>query len=322
MKVLLTGGTGFVGQTVLAALHAEGHRLRRALRRAAAPAPGVEDIVVGPVSPDTDWTAALRGVDAVVHLAARAHVLRDTAADPEREFMQTNAEGSRRLAEAAAAAGVGHLLFVSSIGVHGIGSGEGVLDAASPLAPVTPYGRSKAAAETALRQRAQSQGLRVTVLRPPLVYGPGAPGNLERLMAALARGLPLPLAAVRNQRSLVGVANLASAIAAVLASGGAGYEAYPVADRERLSTPELLRLLASGLGRPARLWPVPPRLLALAGRLTGRSQQIEQLCGSLVVDGTAFASRFRWQQPQAQPAGLLAMARAFAQSVADREASR
>lgn len=312
MKVLITGASGFVGRQVVRDLAAAGHSLRRALRTPVTVdrSPVGEDYVVGEINADTDWREALRGVDAVVHLAARAHILREVAGDPEREFMNTNAEGTRRLAEAAAVAGVGHLIFISSIGVHGAG-GEQSLDAHSRLAPTTAYGRSKLAAESALRQIAMDKSLRVTALRPPLVYGPGAPGNLERLLRLLQRGLPLPLGSVRNQRSFIGVRNLASALLACLATEGAGFEAYPVADVERVSTPELLRLLAQSMQRSARLWPAPPALLRTAGTLTGRRHQIEQLCGSLTVDGTAFARRFSWTQPYSQSEGLTEMAQVF-----------
>lgn len=311
MKVLVTGATGFVGRRVVEALLAQGHSLRRALRRPAGSTPqgACEDIVVGELGPGTDWTVALAGVDAVVHLAARAHVLNDTDPDPEAAFMRTNAGGAAALASAAAAAGVRHLVFVSSIGVHGM---SGNLDSDSPVAPQTAYGRSKAEAERLLAGIAQASGLRMTVLRPPLVYGTGAPGNLERLMRGVARGLPIPLASVRNQRSLVGVDNLASAIGACLVSSGEGIERYTIADRERLSTPQLIRVLAQGMQRRPRLLPFPVLLLRLLASVLGKRQQIEQLCGSLVVDGEAFARRYGWTQPQEQRQGLMDMAAAFA----------
>lgn len=307
MKALVTGATGFVGRPLVADLAAHGIATRRALR---SPADGADDAVVGDIGPTTHWSHALAGIDAVVHLAARAHVLREEVQDPEPLFMAVNAEGTRRLAEAARDAGVRHFIFISSIGVHGMSS-EQALHAGSPLQPVTPYGRSKLAAEQALEQIAASSTMRVTVLRPPLIHGPGAPGNLQRLMGAVRRGLPLPLGGVHNRRSLLGVQNLCSMIRSCLASTGSGIERYTVSDGEEISTAELIRLMAQGMQRKPRLLPVPPALLRLAGSMLGRRQQIEQLCGSLVVDNTQFSQRHGWR-PEVRPhEGIVQMARAF-----------
>lgn len=306
MKVLVTGATGFVGRALVPQLQAQGHAVRRALRGAPA---GADDVVIGDVGPDTRWDAALHGVDAVVHLAARAHILADRAADPEAAFMAVNAHGTRALAQAAARAGVAHFVFVSSIGVYGA---QGHFDSASPPAPVSAYGRSKAAAEAELAAIASAGGMRVTIVRPPLVYGPGAPGNLELLMKAMMRGVPLPLRSIDNRRSLIGVDHLADALACVVAAPGEAVERWSVADAERVSTPELVSILAQGLGRPARLLAFPPALLRAAAALAGRKSTAQQLAGSLTLDGEGFAHRYGWRQRRPQAEGLREMARAFA----------
>lgn len=283
MRVLVTGANGFVGRHVVAELRAAGFDVRAALRPGAdLPVPGMEAVRIADIGPDTDWDQALTGVDAVVHLAGRAHVLRESVQDPRREFLRVNAEGTRRLAEACVGR-VERFLFLSSIAVHGSAAGPRI-DRDSPTRPDTPYGESKLRAEQALREHDQEGRLTVTILRPPAVYGPGAPGNLARLAGAVRRGVPLPLASVRNRRSLVGVSSLARALSACLERPEASRGSFPVADEESLSTAEIIRCLARGTGRPARLWPCPPGLLRLGGRLSGRSRMIAQLVDSLEVD--------------------------------------
>ena len=315
MKVLITGANGFVGRAVCRRLAVEGWALRGALRRQTALEPGIEPVHIAEIGPATDWRAALEGVEAVVHLAARVHVMQDKSADPLAAFRLVNRDGSLHLAEAAAAAGVKQFLFVSSVKVNGEATEPG-----RPFRPddsvVTkdPYGLSKWEAEQGLAVIAARSDMAVTILRPPLVHGPGVGGNLKSLMAVLRKGIPLPLGLVENQRSLLGVDNLADAIACALKDGGRGCETFLLRDGEDVSTPRLIRMLAAGMGKTARLLPVPPVLLRLAGLLTGKGAAVDRLLGSLQLDDHAFRTRFGWSPPVTLEEGLTAMARWFGES--------
>lgn len=253
--------------------------------------------MVGDIGPDNDWTAALRGVDAVVHLAARAHVLRESSDEAHARYRAVNALGALRLAEAAAASGIERFVFLSSARVHGERSIDAPFTESSPLLATDPYGRSKAEAELGLAALARDSRLAPVVLRPPLVYGPEARGNFARLVALVARGVPLPLGAVRNRRSLIYVGNLVDAIVRAVDDPGAAGETFMVSDGEDVSTPELVRRIARALGKPARLLPVPVALLRLGGALAGRSDDVARLAGDLAVDGGRIRERLQWTPP-------------------------
>jgi len=308
--VLVTGATGFVGPFVGAALRARGHRVRAALRRPT-PTPGGADeaAVVGEIGPHTDWAGALEGVEAVVHLAARVHVMRERATDPLAAFRQVNALGTEALARQAAVQGVRRLVLVSTIKVNGEATGDTPFREDDPPAPADPYGVSKWEAEQALWRVCAETRLEGAVVRPPLVYGPGVGGNLRRLLRALAGGWPLPFGAIDNQRSLLGAWNLADLLALALAHPAAAGETFLAADGEDLSTPEILRRLGQALGRPARLVRVPPPILRLGGRLVGRGEELDRLCGSLRVDAGKASRMLGWTPPVSVDEGLARTAR-------------
>lgn len=285
--VLVTGAGGFVGGSLLPVLQEAGWVVRTAGRRD-----------VGDLGPDTDWRPLLAGADAVVHLAARVHVMRDRAADPAAAFDRANHQATAALAEQAKAAGVRRLVFLSSVKVHGEAA-NGALTAKDAPAPVDPYGRSKRAAEQALA--AHGDAMDIVVLRPPLVYGPGVKGNFLSMLKAVDRGWPLPLGAVANRRSLIYVGNLADAIRFSL-DGPPG--TYLPSDRDDVSTPVLLRRAAEALGRRARLLPVPVAMLRGAAALAGRTAAIDRLTGSLTVDGALPG----WRPPATMKQGLTATA--------------
>ena len=312
--VLITGATGFVGQALVAALASQ-CRVRRALRAPGPAQPGCEDAVVGTIDGATDWRAALAGVDAVVHLAARTHVLRDTAPDPFAAYREINVQGTRRLAEQAAASGVKRFVFLSSIKVNGEATTGRPYSEGDEPRPEDAYGRTKLEAERALAEIGAQSALPCVVLRTPLVYGPGVKGNLRALMRVLARGTPLPFAAIRNQRSLIGLDNLVSALALALMHPDAAGRTFLLADGEDLSTPQLMQLIAAGLGRPARLFPVPAAILACAGFLTGRGAAIARLTGSLQVDASAIRRALGWQPAVPAAEGLARMARWYDRDV-------
>jgi nucleoside-diphosphate-sugar epimerase len=306
-RVLVTGATGFVGRALVRRLLADGRQVRAAVRPGATALPReVETAVIGDIGPETDWHTALAGVDAIVHLAARAHVLRDSSPDVHALYRAVNTLGALRLAEAAAAAGVRRFVFLSSARVHGDHSTGAPFTESSPLAATDPYGRSKAEAERGLAALAAAGGLDPVILRPPLVYGPGARGNFARLVRLVARGVPLPLGAVRNRRSLVFVGNLVDAIVRSLDHPAAARETFMVSDGEDVSTPELIRRIARVLGKSTRLIPVPPAVLRLSGRVVGRSDDVARLLDDLVVDSSRIGERLGWRPPFTLDEGLAA----------------
>jgi nucleoside-diphosphate-sugar epimerase len=310
VRVLVTGAGGFVGRALLDHLAAAGHIAVAATR--GAPLPNVETRIVGGLGPRTDWSAALEGIEAVVHLAARVHRMRETAADPLAAYRETNAAGTRCLAEAAAGAGARRLVFLSTIKVHGETTPpERPFRDDDPALPQDPYALSKWEAEQGLAAVAAATGLEAVVLRPPLVYGPGVRANFGALLRLCDSALPLPLGAVDNRRSLIFLGNLTDAICRALEHPAAAGESFLVADREALSTSALVRRLRAALGRPARLPPVPPGWLRLAGRIAGRDAVVARLLGSLVADTSGIEHTLGWQPPVAADQGLVATARAY-----------
>lgn len=289
--ILLTGGNGFVGRAVAAALHRRGMAHRLALRQpTSAPAFGIDTL-----GPDTDWSCAVDGVTAVLHLAARAHVLHDATPDRLCAFRSVNTAGTLRLAEQAATAGVRRFVFVSTAKVHGEATTPGALfsEAEAP-APRDPYALSKWEAEQGLAAIAARTGMEVVVVRPPLVYGPGVKANFAALLQAVASGWPLPLASIDNRRSLVGIDNLVDFLLLCLQHPAAAGQSFLVSDGEDMSTPDLLRRIGAALQRPARLWPLPEPLLTTAARLSGRRAAAERLCGNLQVDITKARTLLGW----------------------------
>lgn len=280
--VAVTGANGFVGGALCRALM-ERQIAVRALTRSGSSGDAVH--AVGELGPDTDWGRSLQGVDCVVHCAARVHMLDDQDPDPLQAFRRVNVEGSRSLALAAAAAGVRRLVFVSSLKVHGEQTGPGhPFSADMPPRPEDAYGLSKWEAEQALSEVSSATGVELVVVRPPLIYGPGAKANFLRLVRWVARGWPLPFGAIDNRRSLLALGNLTDLLQLCTVHPHAAGQVFLASDDHDLSTPELIRCIAGALERPARLWPVPVPWLRTAGRWTGRSEQFERLIGSLQVN--------------------------------------
>jgi UDP-glucose 4-epimerase len=306
LRILVTGANGFVGTVVCRRLLAEGWQVSGAVRRAVVLPEGVEKRLVPPIGRHTHWAAALDGIDAVVHLAARVHVMADRAADPLSEFRMANTEGTLHLAQAAEELGVHRFIFMSTIKVNGETTTLSPFTLDDPPAPRDPYGQSKWEAELGLHRLAETAAMRTTILRPPLVYGPGVGGNFRRLLGVVAKGWPLPLGGIDNRRSLIYVENLGDAVAAVLREPGGACETFLLRDGEDVSTPELIRRLARLMGRPARLLAVPPNWLELAGTLIGKSAAVDRLAGSLRIDDSAMHARFGWTPPHSLDAGLAA----------------
>jgi UDP-glucose 4-epimerase len=295
--VLLTGASGFIGTHLTPVLEQAGWLVRRALRKPHT----ANDVLIGSLGSRTDWADALTGVDAVVHLAARVHHPREEGA--VELYRSINVDGTLHLARCAAVAGVRHLIFLSTILVNGRSTdGRGPFSERDNFTPRGVYGRSKAAAEASLKTIANENNMRITVIRPPLVYGAGAKGNFRALARAVRLGIPLPFDSIRNRRAFLSVENLNSFIAARLASEGREYEVFLVADREQVSTPEFIRRLARATGSTVRLWPLPVSILSPLVRLVSRDAH-DSIIGSLELDISRAVST-GWQPPLTLDEGL------------------
>ena len=280
--VLVTGASGFVGGHVVPALARQGWSVRRAVRR---PTGADDEVVIETIGPETDWQAALEGVDAVVHLAARVHHKHEEHA--VQLYRNVNIAGTLHLAHSAATAGVRQFIFVSTVLVHGRSNeGRAPFSENDILTPRGLYGMSKAAAEAGLRTLARDSAINISVIRPPLVYGAGAKGNFALLTRAVSLGLPLPFAAIHNHRAFLAVQNLSSFILRRLAhpDPASNFEIFLVADKEQVSTPEFIERLAKASGKSPRLFGMPPDLLGTLLRVIGRQDTHDSLIGSLELD--------------------------------------
>jgi len=306
VHVLITGATGFVGSSLITRLLQEKVRLTTAVldgEDIGHLPTDIKRVIVQPLSELSDYSTALQHVDIVIHLAARVHIMQDSAMDPLQEFRRVNLQGTERLARQAAQAGVKRFVFISTVKVHGEETTTPYRED-SPVTPLDPYGISKAEAETMLRHIAEEAGLEVVIVRPPLAYGPGVKANFRQLMSVISRGVPLPFASIRNRRSLIFVENLVDALTCCAIHPKAAGQTFLVSDGVDISTPELIRSVAAALERPVRLLPFPPSLLRLAGRLIGKSAEVDRLLGSLTVDTSKIRRELDWKPPYTMEQGL------------------
>jgi nucleoside-diphosphate-sugar epimerase len=299
MKVLVTGASGFVGRRVCAALLGRDHTVVAPVRTGVSRSPLPAGVEVEPLADPLSAPALaplLRGVDAVIHLAARVHIMTETAADPPAEFRRINVEGTREVAGAARAAGARQFVYVSSIKVNGEGREAPYSEADVPR-PLDPYGQSKLDAESVVRSLGTA--LPWTILRPPLVYGPGVSGNFRRLLqlAGVASRWPLPLGGIDNLRSLIFVDNLADAIASTVLHPAARGQTFLVSDGHDISVSDLLRRLAIALGGRPRLFRAPVALLRQAGSLLGRDADLDRILGTLRINSNLIHSTLGWRPP-------------------------
>lgn len=307
MIVLVTGASGFVGSALMSSLSAHPDVVPRAAVRCENRklSSMVDTVQVGSLSSDTDWCAALQGVDAVVHTAARVHVMQDTAESPLLEFRRVNVDGTLNLAQQAAHSGVKRFIFVSSIKVNGESTqSDKFFYADDSPAPMDPYGISKREAEEGLRKIESETGMEVVILRPPLVYGPGVKANFLKLLNLAQRGIPLPFGSIENRRSMVYVGNLVSAIMLCVKHPKAAGETFLVSDGADVSTAELVRKMTSAMGRKATLLSIPSVILKAMGLLTGKRSVIERLTGSLCVDSSKIREMLDWQPPYTLEQGI------------------
>jgi nucleoside-diphosphate-sugar epimerase len=300
MRVLVTGANGFVGRTLCKQLDVQQHTVSAAVRR---PGSLPNERVIPDLTDESAWRQLLPGTQAVVHLAARVHVMEAPGDEASALYRTVNTSGTATLARAAARCGVQRLVFVSTIKVNGEFSARPFRSDDQP-SPSDPYARSKWDAEQALHEISHETGLEVVVLRPPLMYGPGVGANFWRLMRAIDRGWPLPLGGIDNLRSLLYVDNLCDAIASVLEAPAAVGKTYLPSDGKDISTPELIVRLAAAMGKSPRLMTVPPGLLHLLGRLSGRAGQVDRLLGSLRADTRPMRRDLGWTPPWSMEEGL------------------
>nr|WP_310334071.1 SDR family oxidoreductase [Pseudomonas corrugata] len=317
MRVLLTGASGFVGAAVQAhLLDDQRFVLRSVYRQVPVQVPaGLQLCQMPGLELGADWQVPLEGVEVVIHCAARVHVMNESEADPLVAFRRANVQGTLRLAEQAAQSGVRRFIYLSSIKVNGEGTLPGrPYMADDQPAPLDPYGVSKLEAEQGLQALAAKTGMEVVIIRPVLVYGPGVKANFRSMMGWLNRGVPLPLGAITNKRSLVALDNLVDLIVTCIQHPAAANQVFLVSDDEDLSTSELLRRMARALGRPARLLPLPMWLLSSTAELLGKKALSQRLCGSLQVDIEKTKTLLDWTPAIGVDGALVKTAKDFLES--------
>jgi lipopolysaccharide/colanic/teichoic acid biosynthesis glycosyltransferase/dTDP-4-dehydrorhamnose reductase len=305
-KVLVTGAGGFIGSALCSKLLAQGWRVCgtfRSKRSTEQLSNRIKAFLITSIDSATKWNHVLSGIDTVVHLAARVHVMTDVSSDPLAKYRKINVAGTKHLAIEAAKAGVKRFIYISSVKVNGEG-GISAYTEEDAEAPQDPYGASKWEAEQELRQISANFGMELVILRPPLVYGPGVKANFLALFNIVSRGIPLPFSWINNRRSFIYLGNLIDSIITCIHHPDAAGQTYLVCDQDNVSTPELIKKIASAMGRPARLFYFPLFLMRLVGRLIGRSAAIDRLIGSLMVDNTKIRTDLKWKPPYTMDHGI------------------
>ena len=330
MKILITGANGFIGRNLCATLKEKGHFVRGAVRNNARDVFGADEYIqVGDINESTDWQQALAGVDAVVHLAARVHIMdsRFRGNDKLHVFCKVNVLGTERLARMAVKAGVKRFIFISSVKVNGEGQRdcfvglrhrddgcgfamtEKTYTEKDVPAPQDAYAVSKLEAESILKKIADETGLQVVVLRLPLVYGPGVKANFKSLIKFAGSGLPLPFKGVNNRRSFLYLGNLVDAISTCITHPLAAGETFLVSDGQDVSTPDLIKMIACSMEKRAFLFSLHPSILKALCKIAGKSEELEKLTGSLLVDSSKIRNLLGWNPPFTLEEGIKEMIR-------------
>jgi len=315
MRLLISGASGFVGSALVSRLVRRPNTEVVGIFRGPPNRSGDSfnlAALIGNLDPDQDWSGMPRNSDALIHAAARVHVMKDAATDPLAEYRRVNVDGTLNLARQAAAAGLRRFIFISTLKVNGEATeAERRFSADDAPAPPDPYSVSKWEAEQGLRELALRTGMEVVVIRPPLVYGPGVKGNFQEMAHWLKRGIPLPLGAIRNQRSMVNMDNLVDLIVTCIDHPAAANQTFLASDGEDLSTPDLLRRTAAALGKPVRLISVPVWLLQTGAAAVGKTEAIQRLCESLRADITKTRRMLNWSPATSVEEGLKRTAERF-----------
>lgn len=315
MKILVTGANGFIGTQLSETLAKSGHQVCDTARSIAANRSTTREMTTCDLESADNLDHLTTGCDAIVHLAGRAHVMSDNPATSESLYVSANVDVTRRLAQSAARTGVKRMILMSSVKVNGESTSIDTPFTSRDIPnPRDPYGRSKALAEKALWDVASTSGLEGVVIRPPLVYGPGVRANFASLIGIVDRGIPLPLGSIQNKRSFVSVDNLIDCITTALQSSNAAGQTFLVSDGQDLSTPELIRAIASALHKSPLLFPFPPTLLKLAATTAGKRSAYDRLCGSLTVDIAVTKQKLSWTPPFTVQDSLQRTVDAFIQS--------
>jgi nucleoside-diphosphate-sugar epimerase len=300
-NILITGPTGFVGCALLKKLQDDPSlgQCHIALRSGSCKDfESTHCSVVGNINANTDWSDSLRGIDIVVHLAARVHVLNDSDSDPLSAYREVNVDGTLNLLKQSASAGVKRFIFLSSIKVNGEETIEGNrFSEDSTPNPIDPYGVSKFEAEEGLKKFCREVGMEYVIVRPPLMYGPGVKANFHKLLDVIYRSIPLPFACINNRRSMLALGNLVDFLSVALTHPGAANQIFLLSDGEDVSTKELIEKISLAMGKQSRLIPVPVSMLKLIGSLFGRSQALSRLLGSLQIDSSKARGRLNWTPP-------------------------
>jgi len=305
-KVLVTGASGFIGRALCEKILTKGWQVRGIFRTGSDLSrlpDGVEAFLIAAIDSDTNWVDALSGIDTVVHLAARVHIMDDPSVDPLVEYRKVNVEGTRCLGIAAAKAGIKRFVYISSIKVNGEGRASAYTED-DDEAPEDPYGLSKWEAEQELHKIADKSSIEVVIIRPPLVYGPGVKANFLRLLKIVKCGIPLPLASIKNQRSFIYLENMVDAIITCINRSKAAGHTFLVSDGKNISTPELIKQIAMAMGKPALLFSIPPFLIQLAGKFTGKSSAIDRLLDSFTIDSSRIRKELEWNPPYTMKEGI------------------
>lgn len=304
-SVLVTGANGFIGSVLCNRLVAEKWNVSGTVRSAEnyLSAQRIKNVIIGDVNAITDWGKDLQGIDTVVHLAARVHVIKDLSVGPLQAYREVNVQGTERLARQAADRGVKRFILMSTVKVNGEENQKAYTES-DPPSPLDAYGISKMEAEKALTNVSVKTGMEAVILRPPLVYGPGVKANFLKLLRLIDRGIPLPLGSVNNHRSLIYVENLVDAVLECIRQPAAAGQTYLVSDRQDVSTPELICMIAAALQKQPRLFRFPPLALLIAGRLSGKGPAVDRLVGSLTVDTGKIKNELSWTPPFTLEEGL------------------
>ncbi len=303
-KILVTGATGFVGRSLVPALLKAGHKVRCAVSQKV-DSLQTEQVVIDRLENQKDWSEALQGIDTIIHLAARVHIMNDKSKSPLDEYCKVNSLATKNLADQAAEHGVKRFIFLSSIKVNGESTAKGFPFTEESIAePEDPYGQSKLNAEQYLHSISQSTKMKIVILRPPLIYGAGVKANFLKLLKLVDRGLPLPFGKVQNRRSFIYIDNLTSAICAVIDAPEAANQVYLVADDDSLSLAHLMDLIAKEMKVKSRLIAVPVNVLTCCLKLLGLKNLSSRLLGSLEVSNSKIKSQLGWNPPVSSVEGL------------------